>query len=163
MLNDQIFARGMDRFQRRWAKTFTEGQLLEFYEPLKYLADDIFRSAVDACVREARFFPTPAEILTQADKAQSELRKQQIQAENKSSRRFLCGPTRHEVTPFVKECHQLMKDRFEGNLDSFGLAEKLFELDKKYPGKHAKESALKIYNREAKKKNLSPLRPQEVA
>ena len=47
-------------------------------------------------------------------------------------------------TKVAKICFQLVHDRVDGKLTSFELAEKLYDLDKEYPGAGFDEMAEKI-------------------
>lgn len=50
------------------------------------------------------------------------------------------------VDVVAQECKQLISDRLDNKIDSFELAEKMFELDKRYPGIGFDVQAKKVLN-----------------
>lgn len=65
------------------------------------------------------------------------------------------GKKSSHSSDYVKESKALFALAAEGKIDGFQLADKFFDMDKKYPGLGWGQAARKIYNRWAKPKGIS--------
>lgn len=139
MLARTDFSAGMDRLQRMHGKELKPGQVAEWFDAVKHLRAFAFEEAVTKCVFEEKFFPTPGKLLDYADKAippaQSFPTAQQI------------AQTSPKDSPYTRDAKELFGKAAKRELTGLDLADAMFDMDNKWPGKGWYEAACDVMHR----------------
>lgn len=123
-------------------KKLSTGMLDFWFDDLKFYSQELFDKALKALLKHHKgsSLPTLASVL-------EAVRNQKIAAEHAKA-----TPSWQEVvsrsgkdSPYVIECKQILKDACSGKLTEFNLADAMWAMESRWPGKGWEEEAREVF------------------
>lgn len=150
MLDFVLFKKSMDRLGSFYSKALQPIQLDEWYGFFANEHSKVFSESVENYMQSERYFPTPKDLRAYAD----QVKLQNRERENGEERSGLSKLKKQNASDskFVKAMKNILNEQMammgKGTpISSEILAEKLFELDKKFPKKGVANEAKRVLHR----------------
>lgn len=140
------FAEEMAKLTKFFGKKLDEIQARHWFEMMRHLSSAAFATAISAAIMRERYFPTPKIIFDLATNYVEERAKEK----NKTF------PTARDITQisakdseYTRDAKEIFRKSAYGELTGFDLADAMFDMDKKYPGKGWDENAKEVFKNAA--------------
>lgn len=138
MLSQSEFIPEMQKLSSFFAKTQNSDQLLIWFDRCKNLHLSAFKDAVNFCIENEKFFPTPRTLLEKADIAQRQHQAKVASDESKQARKVVSGYADGKPGAYGPEYGSEAREIFSlamgrvvtGN----ALADAMDAMDAKWPG-----------------------------
>lgn len=139
MLAEADFLPAFKSLTAFYAKTLSAEQVTEWYECCKQLDAPTLQGAVKLCRHNERLFPTPKILLDHAEIVKTDQRRQWKYDEMRDAQRVVSGKVNGKVgtygPAYVTEAKELFRKALFAELKGFELAEAMYAMAEKYPGK----------------------------
>lgn len=157
MLEFQTFKKGMDRLGSYYDKPLGTTRLDEWFGFFENEEPEVFENAVSNCLQNERYFPTPNDFRKHVETARRYYQNHEKAHERWQSRQVV-RPKKSD-SAFVKASKELLSLQMQAMkmgkpMQGDELAEKMFEIAKKYPGNGMENEARKVLDAWYKRQGL---------